>query len=258
MMVPVMAVPMMPLPMPIVADAPRPVIGQDDAATAVGIVVTCRIGRIIVASIAVEVTAMMMEVRPIGIVRTMIAAATVKRRTATVEHRTRATTSEGVTAATMKGRTAAASEHRAAAMERRAATAAVEAATTAAVETTSATAVEATTATMTATTSATMTATATRATHLDRHRVGRRLWRRPSVRADWRHRERRPTGRARQYEQCCRRKTEATSKTSPLVFHPHHGPFSLNAVQRWTHAAPMLVVRSVDWRTPNMNVEIAT
>ncbi len=219
-------------PTPIVADAARPVIGPDDATTAIRIVVARRIDRRVVAAIAVEVPAVVMEVRPVGIVRTiMIAAAmehrpraesAVKGRAAAVEDGTRTTASEGVAAA---------------AMERRATAAAVEGRS----------AVKSTTAGMS---TAATPAMAAGSSDLNGQHVGGRLRRRPGAGTHRRHRKRRPAGRAGQEKQCRRRKTEATSQTSALVLHPHHGPFSLNAVQRWTHAAPMLVVRSVDWRAP--------
>jgi len=170
---------------------------------------------------------------------------------AAVEHRSR-TSAEDVSSSTVKNVTAATVERATAAVKCRAAVesapaAAMESATAAVKSSTATTAVESTTAT-----AAVMTTTASAAgtTDLNGQRIRRRLGRGPSARAHGRHGKRRPAGRAREYEQCCRRKTEATSKTSLLVFHPHHGPFSLNAVQRWTHAAPMLVVRSMDWRTP--------
>ncbi len=243
MMPPVIMAPVMTSPMPIVADAARPVVGPDDAAAAIGIVVARGIDRRVVAAIAVEVPAVMVEVRPVGVVRTMMIAAAMECGAATVEDRTRATTAEGMSSPMKRG-AAAAPEHGAAAMERRAAASAVERRTAA----------ESTTAGMPATTAA----MAAGASDLNGQYVRRRLRGGAGTGTHRRHRKRRPSGRARQDKQCSRRKTEATSKTSALVLHPHHGPFSLNAVQRWTHAAPMLVVRSVDWRTPNMNVEIAT
>ncbi len=226
-------------PMPIVADAARPVVGPDDATAAIRIVVARRIDRRVVAAIAVEVPAVVMEVRPVGIVRTiMIAAAmehrpraesAVKGRAAAVEDGTRTTASEGVAAAAMERRaTAAAVEGRSAVKS----TAGMSAAATPAM--------------------------AAGSSDLNGQHVGGRLRRRPGAGTHRRHRKRRPAGRAGQEKQCRRRKTEATSQTSALVLHPHHGPFSLNAVQRWTHAAPMLVVRSVELARPNMNVEIAT
>lgn len=246
MMPPVIMAPVMTPPMPIVADAARPVMGPDDAAAAIGIVVARGIDRRVITAIAVEVPAVMVEVRPVGVVRTMMIAAAMEHRpraesamecgAATVEDRTRAT-AEGMSSPMKRG-AAAAPEHGAAAMERRAA----------------ASAVESTTAGMPATTAA----MAAGASDLNGQYVRRRLRGGAGTGTHRRHRKRRPSGRARQDKQCGRRKTKATSKTSALVLHPHHGPFSLNAVQRWTHAAPMLVVRSVDWRTPNMNVEIAT
>lgn len=240
MMPPVIMAPVMTPPMPIVTDAARPVMGPDDAAAAIGIVVARGIDRRVITAIAVEVPAVMVEVRPVGVVRTMMIAAAMEHRpraesamecgAATVEDRTRATAAEGMSSPMKRGA--------AAAMERRA----------------TASAVKSTTAGMPATTAA----MAAGASDLNGQYVRRRLRGGAGTGTHRRHRKRRPSGRARQDKQCGRRKTEATSKTSALVLHPHHGPFSLNAVQRWTHAAPMLVVRSVDWRTPNMNVEIAT
>lgn len=259
MMPSVMMAPVMTPPMPVVADAAWPVMGPDDAAATVGIVVARRINRRVVAAVAVEMTAVMVEVRPVGVVRAiMIAAAmehrprtesAVECRATTVEGRTRATTAEGMSSPMKRGTAAATPEHGAAAMERRATASAVERRT--AVEAATAPTVESTTAGMPA-------ATATGASDLNGQHVRRCLRGGAGTGTHRRHRKRRPSGRARQDKQCGRRKTEATSKTSTLVLHPHHGPFSLNAVQRWTHAAPMLVVRSVDSRTPIMNVEIAT
>ncbi len=218
-------------PMPIVADAARPVIGPDDATTAIRIVVARRIDRRVVAAIAVEVPTVVMEVRPVGIVRTIMIAAA-------MEHRPRAESAvKGRAAAVEDGTRTTASEGVAAAMERRATAAAVEGRS----------AVKSTTAGMSA---AATPAMAAGSSDLNGQHVGGRLRRRPGAGTHRRHRKRRPAGRAGQEKQCRRRKTEATSQTSALVLHPHHGPFSLNAVQRWTHAAPMLVVRSVDWRAP--------
>lgn len=140
-------------------------------------------------------------------------------RTAAVEHVTRAPAAECVTAAAMEGGSTSASEHSTTTMEGRAG---VKAATT--MEATAAVEATATTAEMSA-------AMAARTTDLNCHGVRRGLCRRPSARPNRRHRRRGPTGRTCEYEKCCRRKTEATSKTSTLVLHPHHGPFSLNAVK---------------------------
>lgn len=257
MVPPVMMTPVVTSPVPVVADAARSVIGIDDTAAAIGIVIARRIGRSVVAAIAVEVPAVMVEIRPVGVVRAMMIAAAVecRPRTATVKHGTRTATAEGVTSAAVERRTTAASEHSAAAMEggsgMEAAASAVETATTA---------VEATTAAEPATAAAVMSAAASAmaATDLNRESITRCLSRWSRTGTDRRHRRRGPTGCARDQKQCCRRQAEATSKTSALVLHPHHGPFSLNAV----HDGPMQrrCWSSDRWigAPPNMNVEIAT
>lgn len=256
MMPPVVMTPVVTPPVPVVADAARSVIGVDDAAAAIGIVIARRVGRSVVAAIAVEVPPVMVEVGTIDVVRTMMVAAAMEHRprATAVEHGTRTASAEGVTSAAVERRTTATSEHSAAAMEggsgMEAAASAMEAAT----------AMETATAAEPATAAAVMStaASAMTATDLNRESLTRCLCRWSSTGTDRRHRRGGTTGCARDQKQCCRRQAEATRETSALVLHPHHGPFSLNAVQRWTHAAPMLFVRSVDWRTPNMNVEIAT
>lgn len=146
-------------------------------------------------------------------------AATMEHRASAVEHGTRTAASEVMTSATVEDVTTSAT-----AEAMKAAASAVE--TTATAMKTTAT-VEAASATMEAT--ATMMTEA--ATHLDGQRIRRGLRHRPSAGTHGRHGRSRPAGRTRKYKQCRRRKTEATNKTSMLVLHPHHGPFSLNAVK---------------------------
>ncbi len=197
----VMVPPMMSPPMPVVADAAWSVMGPDNAAATVGIIIAGRVGRIIVTAIAVEVPPMVVEVRPVGIVRMMMiasamedrpwTAAAMKHRATAMEHRTRSAASEGV--APMESRASTTSEHGPAAVEGgtsvEATAATVEPATAMEAATTvkSAAAVKAAASTMTA-----------RATHLDGQCVGRRLRPRPDTGTDRRHRKRRPTGCARQ------------------------------------------------------------
>lgn len=197
MMPPVMRAPVMTVPVPVVADAARAVIGVDDTAAAIGIVIGRRVGRSVVAAIAVEVPAVMVEVRPIAVMRAMMIAAAVehrsrasavKRRAATVEHGTW-TAPERVTTSAMERRSAAASEHGAATVEGRSTAAAVkgracaEAATAATMEAATSTAMEAA-AMMSATAAMT---TRAGATHLNGQSVRRRLCRRSGAWRYWRH-----------------------------------------------------------------------
>lgn len=183
----VVMTPMVTTEVPIMADASRTIIGVDDAAAAIGVVVAGGVGRVVVAAIAVEVAAMMMEVWPIGIMRTLIVAATA------MEYRSRAT-------AAMENR--AAPEHPATTVERGAATTmeswtSMEAAT-AAVE--AATSVEATAAMETATAvAASSPAMTSGATHLNRQGFSRCWSHRCGAGADRRHCRCRPTRRARQH-----------------------------------------------------------